>query len=87
MGHSGDSDEIPFVNSSNPPANDKERLQILKVTHTYWNTVGPLFSGHEICLYRGVALSQGTRVRFIEGVGCTVEHSLTCSYFTLKMIM
>ena len=31
MGHSGDSDEVPFVNSSNPPANDKERLQVLKV--------------------------------------------------------
>lgn len=31
MGHSGDSDEIPFVNSSSPPANDKERLQVLKV--------------------------------------------------------
>ena len=34
MGHSGDSDEIPFVKSSSPPCNDKERLQILKV-HTY----------------------------------------------------
>jgi len=31
VGHSGDSDEIPFVNSSSPPSNDKERLQILKV--------------------------------------------------------
>lgn len=32
MGHSGDSDEVMFVNSSNPPSNDKERLQVLKVT-------------------------------------------------------
>ena len=31
VGHSGDSDEVPFVNSSNPPCNDKERLQVLKV--------------------------------------------------------
>ena len=31
VGHSGDSDEVPFVNSSNPPSNDKERLQVLKV--------------------------------------------------------
>lgn len=31
MGHSGDSDEIPFVNSASPPSNDKERLQVLKV--------------------------------------------------------
>lgn len=31
VGHSGDSDEVPFVNSNSPPANDKERLQVLKV--------------------------------------------------------
>ena len=31
VGHSGDSDEISFVNSNNPPLNDKERLQVLKV--------------------------------------------------------
>ena len=31
VGHSGDSIEVPFVESSNPPANDKERLQVLKV--------------------------------------------------------
>ena len=31
VGHSGDSIEVPFVQSSNPPANDKERLQVLKV--------------------------------------------------------
>ena len=31
VGHSGDSDEIPFVESSNPPSNDKERLKVLKV--------------------------------------------------------
>ncbi|CAI8035267.1 von Willebrand factor A domain-containing protein 8 [Geodia barretti] len=30
VGHSGDSIEVPFVESSNPPANDKERLQVLK---------------------------------------------------------
>ena len=31
VGHSGDSIEVPFVQSANPPANDKERLQVLKV--------------------------------------------------------
>ena len=31
VGHSGDSSEVPFVQSTNPPANDKERLQVLKV--------------------------------------------------------
>ena len=31
MGHSGDSEEIPFVASTAPPANDKERLDVLKV--------------------------------------------------------
>ena len=39
MGHSGDSEEIPFVVSSTPPVNDKERLEVLKVnmhvTHSY----------------------------------------------------
>ena len=32
VGHSGDSIEVPFVQSANPPANDKDRLQVLKVS-------------------------------------------------------
>ena len=38
VGHSGDTEEIQFVASSAPPANDKERLDVLKVKlqlHTY----------------------------------------------------
>jgi len=32
VGHSGDAEEIEFVKSSAPPGNDKERLDILKVS-------------------------------------------------------
>lgn len=39
VGHSGDSDEVPFVNSSNPPSNDKERLQVLKVRESLLSKV------------------------------------------------
>ena len=35
VGHSGDAIQVPFVQSTSPPANDKERLQVLKVhVHT-----------------------------------------------------
>ena len=30
VGHSGDSIEVPFVESFNPPAEEEERLQVLK---------------------------------------------------------
>ena len=41
VGHSGDSDEVPFVNSSNPPSNDKERLQVLKVRESLLSKLLP----------------------------------------------
>lgn len=31
VGHSGDAIQVPFVQSTSSPANDKERLQVLKV--------------------------------------------------------
>lgn len=32
VGHSGDSHSIPFVLAGRPPANNKERLEVVKVS-------------------------------------------------------
>lgn len=36
VGHSGESDCIPFILSGQPPANNKERLDIIKVRMVYF---------------------------------------------------
>ena len=51
MGHSGDSDEIPFMNSNSPPANDKERLQVLKVGYDYWASLSPIYKCVVVCTF------------------------------------
>ena len=34
-GHSGDGYNIPFVESGNPPKNNKERLEVIKVKQKF----------------------------------------------------
>ena len=38
-GHSGDSPVIPFYNSNTPPSTDKERLEVLKVIKSVYQTI------------------------------------------------
>lgn len=48
VGHSGDGANIPFVSTSSPPKNEKERLNVLRkmLAHTqvhFWGKVGHFF--------------------------------------------